>query len=48
MKPRDEEVSDNDETATPKSSRLEEARQVIKGYAEGLREFIKKFRRHMN
>jgi hypothetical protein len=32
----------------PKPSRLEEARQVIEEYAAGLREVIKKFRRHLN
>jgi hypothetical protein len=32
----------------PKLSRLEEARQIIEEYAAGLREIIKKLRRHLN
>jgi hypothetical protein len=48
MKPRKEQLPDKDETATPKLSRLEEARQIIEGYAEGLRQIIKKLRRHLN
>jgi len=36
------------EQPPPKLSRLEEARQVIEEYAEGLRQIIKKLRRHLN
>ena len=48
MKPREEQFPDKDETAMPKLSRLEEARQIIEEYAEGLRQIIKKLRRHLN
>jgi hypothetical protein len=48
MKPREEQFPDKDEPATPKSSRLEEALQIIEEYAEGLRQIIKKLRRHLN
>jgi hypothetical protein len=48
MKPREEQFPDKDEPTTPKSSRLEEARQIIEEYAEGLRQIIKKLRRHLN
>ena len=48
MKPREEQFPDKDEPATPKSSRLEQAYQIIEEYAEGLRQIIKKFRRHLN
>ncbi len=45
MKPREEQFpADKDET---ESSRLEEARKIIEEYAEGLRQIIKKLRRHM-
>jgi hypothetical protein len=48
MKPREEQFADKDEPATPKLSRLEELRQVVEEYAEGLRQIIKKLRRRMN
>jgi hypothetical protein len=32
----------------PELSRLDEARQMIEEYAAGLREIIKKLRRHLN
>jgi hypothetical protein len=48
MKPREEQFPDKDEPTTPKSSRLEEARQIIEEYAEGLRQIIEKLRRHLN
>ena len=48
MNPREEQVPDKDEPATPKSSRLEDARQIIEEYAEGLRQIIKKLRRRLN
>jgi hypothetical protein len=48
MKPREAQVSDEDEPATPESPRLEEARQIIEEYAEGLRQVIKKLRPHLN
>ena len=49
MKPREEQFpADKDETATSKSSRLEEARQIIEEYVESLRQIIKKLRRHLN
>jgi hypothetical protein len=48
MKPREEQFPDKDEPTTPKSSRLEEALQIIEEYAEGLRQIIKKLRRHLN
>ena len=48
MKPREEQFSDKDEPTTPNSWRLEEARQIIEEYAEGLRQIIKKLRRHLN
>jgi hypothetical protein len=45
MKPREEQFpADKDETAASKSSRLEDARQIIEEYAEGLRQIIKKLR----
>jgi hypothetical protein len=47
MKPREEQSPDKDKPAT-KSSRLEEALQIIEEYAEGLRQIIKKLRRHLN
>jgi hypothetical protein len=47
MKSREEQFPDKDEPA-PKSSRLEEAHQIIEEYAEGLRQIIKKLRRHLN
>jgi hypothetical protein len=46
--PREEQFADMDEPATPKSSRLEEALQIIEEYAEGLRQIIKKLRRNLN
>jgi hypothetical protein len=46
MKPCEEQFPDKNEPA-PKSSRLEEARQIIEEYAEGLRQIIKKLRRHL-
>jgi hypothetical protein len=48
MKPREEPFPDKAAPAKPKSSRLEEARQIIEEYAEGLRQIIKKLRRHLN
>ena len=49
MKPREEPFpADKHEPAIPKSSRLEEARQIIEEYVESLRQIIKKLRRHMN
>jgi hypothetical protein len=48
MKPHEEQFSDKDEPTTPNSWRLEEARQIIEEYAEGLRQIIKKLRRHLN
>jgi hypothetical protein len=48
MKPREEQLPDKDEPVTLKSSRLEEALQIIEEYAEGLRQIIKKLRRHLN
>jgi hypothetical protein len=48
MKPREEQFPDKDESATPKSSRLKEALQIIEEYAEGLRQIIKKLRCHLN
>jgi hypothetical protein len=47
MKPPKEPPRDKDEPS-PKSSRLEEARQIVEEYAEGLRQIIKKLRRYMN
>jgi hypothetical protein len=47
MKPREEQSPDKDEPA-PKSSRSEEARQIIDDYAESLRQIIEKLRRHLN
>jgi hypothetical protein len=47
-KPHEEQFSDKDEPTTPNSWRLEEARQIIEEYAEGLRQIIKKLRRHLN
>jgi hypothetical protein len=44
MKPREEQFPDKDEPATPKSSRLEEAHQIIEEYAEGLRQIITRYR----
>jgi hypothetical protein len=48
MKPREEPFPDKAAPAKAKSSRLEEARQIIEEYAEGLRQIIKKLRRHLN
>ena len=48
MEPREEQFPDKDEPATPKSSRLEEARQIIEEYAKGLRQIIEKLRRLLN
>jgi hypothetical protein len=45
MKPREEQSPDKDEPATPKSSRLEEAHRIVE---EGLRQSIKKIRRHLS
>jgi hypothetical protein len=36
------------ETSQPRLTRLDEARQLIEGYAEDLRNIIKKLRRHLN
>jgi hypothetical protein len=36
------------EQPSPKLASLEEARQIIEEYAAGLREIIKKLRRHLN
>jgi hypothetical protein len=47
MSPPKEPPADKDQPS-PKLSRLEEARQIIEGYAAGLREIIKKLRRHLN
>jgi hypothetical protein len=33
---------------SPKLARLDEARQILEEYAAGLREIIKKLRRHLN
>jgi hypothetical protein len=40
--------SDRPKDKSPKLSRLEEARQIIKEYAADLRAIIKKLRRHLN
>jgi hypothetical protein len=48
MKPREEQFPDKDNLATSKSSRLEEARQIIEEYVESLRQIIRKLRRHLN
>ena len=47
MKPPKEPPPGKDDPS-PKSSRLEEARQIIEEYVESLRQIIKKLRRHMN
>jgi hypothetical protein len=47
MKPPKEPPPGKDEPS-PKSSRLEEARQIIEEYAAGLREIIKRLRRRLN
>jgi hypothetical protein len=36
------------ETPQPRPLRLDEARQLIEGYAEDLRNIIKKLRRYLN
>lgn len=48
MKPREERFPNKDDPTTPKSPRLEGVRQIIEEYAEGLRQIIKKLRRHLN
>ena len=45
MKPRE---LDKDETATTKSSRLEEALRIIEEYVNDLREIIKKLRQRFD
>ena len=47
MTPPKEPPPDKDQPS-PKLSRLEEARQILEEYAEGLRKIIKKLRRHLS
>ena len=48
MKPREEQFRDKGETATTKSSRLEEALRIMEEYVNDLREMIKKLRQRLN